>query len=146
MSQSQTSFSIAYDGPAVEIESVSTQESAYFSNLGIPDEVLVKNTSTTAYSIVSLAFKQDNKWRLHDGNAAISALIADDEFLRKVDASLISFAKGDILICEVETIQKRVEVDLKTEYTVLRVIEHKPAARQLDLPIESAGPAASEET
>ena len=121
----------------VSVESISAKESTYFGKPDIPDELLVQTTSITAYSIVSLAFKQDNKWRLHDGNAVISVLIADGDFLRKVDESLISFAKGDILICKVETIQRRVGTDLKAEYSVLEVIEHKPAARQLDLPIVS---------
>ena len=126
------------------VESISVEESDYFGRPDVPDEVLVQSTSTTAYSIISLAFREENKWRLHDGNAVISVQIADEDFLRKVDASLISFAKGDILICKVETIQRRVGVDLKTEYRVLEVIEHKPAARQLDLPIVS-GTVASDE-
>lgn len=126
------------------VESVSAAESAYFRKPDI-DEVVVKSVSTTAYSIVSLAFKQENKWRLHDGNAAISVSIVDSEFLQRVDANLISFAKGDILICEVEMIQRRVGDDLKAEYTVLRVIEHQPAPRQLDLAIDSADAAADDE-
>ena len=125
---------IRQDGVAVE--SISTGESVYFCNPDDLDEVLIDRVATTAYSIVSLAFKPDNKWRLHDGNAAISVLIADVEFLQKVDESRISFAKGDILICEVRTVQRRSGVDLKTEYTVLKVVEHKPAARQLNLLIE----------
>ena len=125
---------IRQDGVAVE--SISTGESTYFCNPDDLDEVLIDRVATTAYSIVSLAFKPDNKWRLHDGNAAISVLIADVEFLQKVDESRISFAKGDILICEVRTVQRRSGADLKTEYTVLKVVEHKPAARQLNLLIE----------
>lgn len=126
------------------VESVSAEESTYFRRPDL-DEVVVKSVSTTAYSIVSLAFKQENKWRLHDGNAAISVSIVDSEFLQRVDANLISFAKGDILICEVEMVQRRVGDDLKAEYTVLRVIEHQPAPRQLDLAIDSADAAADDE-
>ena len=138
------SVEIRQEGEAVE--SVSTEESVYFRKPDTPDEVFVRSVSTAAYSIVSLAFKQDNKWRLHDGNVAISVLIADHEFLQNVDANLVSFSKGDILICEVETVQRSVGADLKTEYTVLKVMEHKRAPRQLDLPIQSAGTDASDET
>ena len=122
----------------VAVESVSVDESTYFAKPDVAEEVLSRNKTTTAYSIVSLAFKEGNKWRLHDGSSLISALIADQEFLRKVDASQVSFSKGDILICEVEVTQARVETDIRTEHTVLRVVEHRPAFRQLDLPVESA--------
>lgn len=127
------------------VESVSARESAYFRKPSDPDEIIVQNISTTAYSIVSLAFKQENKWRLYDGNTVISVLIADEEFLRKVDTNMISFAKRDVLICEVEMIQRRVGADLKAEYTVLKVIEHRPAPRQLNLPIDPTGAAATDE-
>ena len=122
----------------VAVESVSVDESAYFAKPDVAEEVLSRNKTTTAYSIVSLAFKEGNKWRLHDGSSPISALIADQEFLRKVGASQVSFSKGDILICEVEVTQARVETGIRTEHTVLRVVEHRPAFRQLDLPVESA--------
>ena len=72
------------------VESISVEESDYFGRPDVPDEVLVQSTSTTAYSIISLAFREENKWRLHDGNAVISVQIADEDFLRKVDASVVS--------------------------------------------------------
>lgn len=98
--------------------------------------VVLDDTRRVAYSIVSLAFKEDNKWRLHDGNSQISATIADEDFKRKVDNSEISFSKGDVLVCEVRITQTQTGSGLKTEHTVIRVIEHIPAMRQMSLPIE----------
>ena len=100
------------------------------------EEELLDDVRRSAFSIVSLAFKDDNKWRLHDGNTQISATIADEDFLRRVNANEIAFAKGDALICEVRVRQTQSAQGLKTEYTVERVIEHKPAPRQLRLEIE----------
>ena len=37
-----------------------------------------------------------------DGNTQISALIEDPDFQQRVDQNLIAFAKGDILVCDVE--------------------------------------------
>ncbi len=135
-------FEVREEG--VSVESVSVQESDYFSKPDTPDEIVLKNKHTAAYSIVSLAFKEDNKWRLHDGSAAISALMADAGFLRRVGSNQVAFAKGDILICEVETIQRRDGEFLKAEHTVAKVIEHRAALRQLDLPVESGRAIASE--
>lgn len=128
-------FEVRQDGSPVQ--AVSRQESEYFSRPEIPDEVLVEDTRTAAFSIVSLAFKEDNKWRLHDGNASISALITDQGFLYKVDTNQIPFAKGDVLICEVRMTQARGGNGLRTEYVVQRVLEHKPAWRQMGLRLES---------
>ena len=82
-----------------------------------------------ALTIISLAFKEDNKWRFHDGSAVISGCILDEAFLRRIDNNLIAFAKGDILICEVRTKQTQDLNVLKTEYFIEQVVEHKPAVR-----------------
>ena len=59
--------------------------------------------------------------------------IKDTEFLDRVDRNLISFSKGDILIYEVVTRQFLTAKGLSTEHEVFKVLEHKPAARQLKL-------------
>lgn len=113
---------------------VEKNEALYFAKPHIPDSTLVDDTRRSAFSIISLAFKEDNKWRLNDGTNAISATIEDADFLSKVDANQVSFSKGDILICDVRVVQKQTDIGLKTEYTVIRVIEHRTGARQLPLP------------
>lgn len=112
---------------------VDRSESVYFARPSLPDETILEDRRRAAFSIISLAFKEDNKWRLHDGNTNISATIEDEEFLRQIDQNA-SFSKGDILICEVRIIQKRTRDGLKTDYVVEKVIKHIPAARQLPLP------------
>lgn len=101
----------------------------------ICDTLLIDDTRKMAFSIVSLAFKEDNTWRLHDGQATISALIDDAAFLERIDKSLISFSKGDVLICMVDVKQWQTETGTRTEYTVKQVLEHKQAGKQLGLPL-----------
>jgi hypothetical protein len=81
------------DGRKVEVE-VKGTDAAYFVAPELEGTVVLDDTRRVAYSIVSLTFKEDNKWRLHDGNSQISATIADEDFKRKVDNSEISFSKG----------------------------------------------------
>lgn len=121
---------------AQTVITVTKNEAAYFAKPHIPDATLVDDTRTSAFSIISLAFKEDNKWRLNDGSNAISATIEDADFLAKVDASQISFSKGDILLCKVRVVQKQTDTGLKTDYTVVQVIEHRPGIRQIPLPLQ----------
>ena len=120
---------------AEEIIKVTKCEASYFAKPLIPEATLVDDTRTSAFSIISLAFKEDNKWRLNDGTNAISATIEDADFLSKVDTNQISFSKGDILLCKVRVVQKQTDAGLKTEYTVVQVIEHRPGIRQIPLPL-----------
>ena len=112
-------------------EEITKADIEYFTLPEIRDEILTENVHEAAYSIISLAFKDDNKWRLHDGNSTISVQMKDDAFRVKVEENLVSFSKGDILKCKVKTIQWRTLDGLKTEYEVLEVIEHMPAAKQM---------------
>ncbi|SOB80500.1 hypothetical protein SAMN06297144_1092 [Sphingomonas guangdongensis] len=115
---------------------VERAESELYRAPAIEDQVIIDDIRRAAFSIVSLAFKEDNKWRLHDGQNQISAIIADEDFLGRVDRNLISFSKGDVLICEVRFRQKQTGKGLVTENIVERVLEHRPAPRQLEFLID----------
>jgi hypothetical protein len=47
----------------------------YFKRPDILDQTLVGITRRAAFSIILLSFKEENKWRLYDGNMQISAII-----------------------------------------------------------------------
>lgn len=79
------------------------------------------------FKIVSLHFTSGRKWRLHDGRATRLVAIEDDEFNARVDRNEERFAKGDLLICEVEEISVRAGSDFSSHYVIKRVIEHRPA-------------------
>jgi hypothetical protein len=129
------SFAVKQDKAVVV--AVDKSEGEAFAKPSLPDEILIEQVRRAAFSIISLAFKEDNKWRLYDGNTQISATISDADFLQRVDANQVSFSKGDILMCDVKITQRRTPEGLKTDYVVERVIEHRPAARQLPLKLES---------
>ena len=102
-----------------------------------PEEQIVSEERIAFFSIVAVTFKDGNKWRLSDGQNTIGVTMADDEFLGRVNHNEVAFAKGDILRCRLLTEQWRTTESLRTEYTVLEVLEHISAARQLPLPFDN---------
>ena len=60
--------------------------------------------------------------------------IIDERFLSQIENDEIRFAKHDVLVCLVHFVQRRTGRGLENEHTVLEVIEHIPAPRQLRLP------------
>lgn len=119
------------------VEMVNKSERAYFAPPIIEDVQILENERTQAFSIVSLSFKEDNKWRLSDGSNTLSVEIRDTDFLKTVQQNEAVFAKGDVLVCALTTRQWRTMEGVKTEYTVNKVIEHQHAYRQV--PIEGLG-------
>jgi hypothetical protein len=120
-------------------QQVRAGDAEFFKAPEIPERILVSDTREAAFSIVSLAFKEDNKWRLHDGANSVSAVIEDVEFIGRVNRNQIRFAKGDVLVCEVEFTQRQTAKGLVTDNVVKKVKRHIPAPRQLDLLIEDNG-------
>ena len=122
-------FAIGESGKVVE--EISKDDLMSFEtpeiNIMILDEV-----RQHAFSIVSLSFKEDNRWRLTDGQNTFSVLMNDEAFVRKVDANQAGFFKGDVLICQLRTRQWRVKEGVRSEYEVVEVVDHQ-SSRQLPL-------------
>ncbi|MDR1359471.1 MAG: hypothetical protein LBJ82_00675 [Deltaproteobacteria bacterium] len=97
-----------------------------------------ETTQERVFSIISLSFKEDNKWRLSDGSAVFNVKISDPEFLAAVAQGREDFAKGDMLKILLSTRALSTGEGLKTEYEALQVMQHVRAARQLFLPTDQA--------
>lgn len=130
---------IAFSGNDGPLEVVTKEEIGSFVAPSAEEEQIVREERNAAFSIVSLAFKDGNKWRLSDGQNTIGVTMADEDFLGSVNRNEIAFAKGDILVCRLLTEQWRTADNLRTEYTVLQVLDHRSAARQLPLPFDAPG-------
>lgn len=116
-------------------QTVTKNERAWFHSPSAEDVLILEDTRKMAFSIVSLAFKEDNKWRLYDGSATIHATISDHDFIRRVDQNIERFAKGDSLICMVDVRQWQTANGVRTDYDVTEVLEHRQASRQIHLPL-----------
>ena len=122
------------DAPGPAAETLTAADRLNFSVSDPVPQVVYDTINKLALSIRSLAFQEGNKWRLFDGQNVITATIADADFTDRVDRNMIRFAKGDLLLCEVRTVQTQGVDGLRTEHTVLRVVEYKPAPDQIPLP------------
>ena len=89
-------FAIGEGGKVVE--EISKEDLKSFEPPEINDLIL-DEVRQYAFSIVSLTFKEGNRWRLTDGQNTFSVQVNDEAFLRKVDANQVSFSKGDVLLC-----------------------------------------------
>ena len=120
-----------------ERERTATQLRAGAFDVPEYQNLILDEVGRYAFSIVKLAFKEDNKWRLNDGQNTFSVLMKDAAFQHRVDNNDVAFSKGDVLVCDLRTIQWQVEDGVKSEYEVVRVVAHRPA-RQLYLFEENA--------
>jgi len=128
--------SIAF-GTDTEINVMVTQQEAQYFHAPDPSERIVQDDiRIIPFSIVTVSFKEGNKWRLYDGQNTVNVSIEDQDFLNKVNHSFIRFAKGDIIEAETRILSIQNKDGLKTEYTILKVIKHIPALDQINLPIE----------
>jgi hypothetical protein len=111
---------------------VQKDEVEYFLPPALNEILVLDNESQKAFTIVSLSFKEDNKWRLYDGQTTIHAELADPNFAQRVNNNE-PFSKNDVLICLLRTQQWQTETGIRTEYTVQKVLEHRPSHRQIPL-------------
>lgn len=115
---------------------VKREHAPYFVPPTASETLVHEDERTMAFSIVSISFKEGNKWRLFDGQNTVFVEIADTDFLSRVDRNLVRFAKGDLLIGSTRITQRMMpDGSLRTDYTLLKVTEHRPATPQLDLPL-----------
>ncbi len=121
-------------GPKGSGEEISKDEAyAFRAPIEIDGDVLV-NRYRRAFSIVSLSFKDGQKWRLNDGHGPKSVRMSDDDFEDRVNRNEVRFAKGDVLICEVIERAVVTTKGLKSEYEIVKVLEHQAAKSQPPLP------------
>ena len=124
------SFGIVHDGEREMLVTKEEAESFRLSNVRPQEIPLATSDQIRVLSIVSLSFKQDNKWRLSDGQAILNVKINDEHFLKEVNEGT-PFAKGDMLRVLLVSKASVGHDGLKTEYEVSKVFEHIKQPRQL---------------
>lgn len=111
------------------------EEAGYFQTPPVEDEDLSEREYETTLQLVGLSFQENNKWRFSDGASIFHASLADPVFLKKINAHQAVFAKDDIIKAIVREQQRLTKDGIKTQRTLIKVLEHQGAVRQLRLPI-----------
>jgi hypothetical protein len=118
---------------------VTRAERGYFVAPPPETEELEDQISKANLQLVSVAFKDDNKWRFYDGTTQFHAAILDERFVHRVQSGEENFAAGDILTV---MIRKRqwLEADvMKAEHEVVEVLSHRRGMAQIPLVFAGAG-------
>jgi len=88
---------------------------------------LLDQETEMVVSIVSVTFREGNKWRFSDGERVFHAAIEDEAFLARVSRGTERFGNGDMLRCRMRIVQTKSEQEgLRTEYHLIEVLEHLP--------------------
>lgn len=124
--------SVAF-GNDSEVRTIVKREELPYFDLDVPvPVVLLDEQRKMVFSLVSVTFRDENKWRLSDGNTTFFVSMEDEAFLKRIDFGE-AFAKGDQLICDVHVMQQDEDGVLKTDYSVVRVLEHRHRPTQVQL-------------
>ena len=114
---------------------ITKDDAPYFKMQPAPEFVVNEYRAKSVFTLSDVSFRQGGKWRLHDGTSTQPVTIADIDFLRRVDAHEVVFAKDDVLTCDVLIIQRMTDGRLRSETIIETVLEHEHAARQSGLPL-----------
>ena len=121
------------DGAAVEV--VKNEKEYFKAPAAVSDTPPKKWESerNAVFKIVGVSFEDQLKWRLDDGETKIYASIHDQGFLGEVENRQHLFGKGDTLEVLLRTTQELTDKGIKTEYEILKVIEHHKKPDQIPL-------------
>jgi hypothetical protein len=117
-----TSFGVVR-GNDIDLD-IDSAELAAFAFSDEQEDVVSDSTARKMLLIESVTFKDQNKWRVHDGQSAFFSSMDDGEFLKKVNAGE-RFGKGDVLVVDLQQIQTVTGGALRTEFRILKVHEHR---------------------
>jgi hypothetical protein len=118
---------------------VDRSERDYFAVPSIPDTLIEEIEYEKTVQIVSVSFEEGYKWRFSDGQSFFTADICDEDFINRVKESREIFRKDDIMKVRIKSKQFSTSQGLKSEIQILRVIEHRSAAQQIELPYKHSG-------
>lgn len=116
--------------------SISKEEYTNFEVPEINETDLKSSVSEVYLQIINVAFEH-GKWKFSNGANQFFSEIKDKNFLNRVKKNEETFASSDTLKVRLETSQK---IDkkgmLKSEYTILKVVDHIKAPQEIPLNFE----------
>jgi hypothetical protein len=109
-------------------------ESEYFEAPDVAEELIDEQEIEQSLQIVNISFQDGGKWRFSDGNATFYADILDNDFIERVQKNQAAFAKDDVLRARLKRKQVIVTGGIRTDYTIIKILEHRSTAVTIKLP------------
>jgi hypothetical protein len=125
-------FAVTNKAQSQKLATVSSSELSCFLAPEALAETLSEEEIELNLQLVNVAFREDNKWRFCDGSNSFYAQVQDSDFLAKVKSNE-PFSSGDILKARLRRTQSLFGEIMRTEYVLLKVLEHRRAATQLPM-------------
>jgi len=116
---------------------VEKQEKDCFKLSEIPDELLKDQEREVFLKVITISFSEGHKWRFSDGGVEFYAEISDSDFINQVQENKDGFFKDDLLKVTLREKQWISDSGIKSEYEIIRVLEHRSASKQIKLPFEN---------
>jgi hypothetical protein len=107
---------------------ITKEEAPYFRPLAENEDEIVSE-SQAYVRIVSMSFREGNKWRVDDGDSTKSVDILDDDFLARVRLREELFGHNDYLRVDMRTRQWREEDRIKVSHAIIKVLRHEAAPK-----------------
>jgi len=126
-------FAVGTDSAVHEV--IKKEQISWFKSPPPASVTLDTNTYHKSVQIERIEFSEANKWRFFDGSGSFYATITDIEFLDRIAMNEASFSRGDTLRVEIEEKQRLDGDKLKSEYTILKVLDHRRGMKQISLPL-----------
>lgn len=117
-------------------EVISKDQAVWFRSPPPASVILGSNTYQKTVQIERIEFSESNKWRFFDGSGSFYATIIDAEFLNRIATNDAAFCRGDTLKVDIEETQRLDGDRLKSEYIIIKVLEHRKGMRQISLPLD----------
>jgi hypothetical protein len=116
---------------------IKKEQREYFLAPDVEQELISEKEEEMNLQLIGISFQEGGKWRFTDGNATFFAEIKDDTFIEKVKKNEEVFAKDDVYSVLAKKRQYLSKDGIKTDYEVLKILEHRSAAVQIKLPFSN---------
>ncbi|WAI83224.1 MULTISPECIES: hypothetical protein [Achromobacter] len=125
-------FAVTDKQQSTRFVQVSEKERPYFSAPSAVVEELQPIEVEANLQLVSVSFRQDNKWRFSEGDYPFYATVLDKGFLLKVQRNE-PFSAGDRLRVRMRKTQKIVDGSIRIDYEILEVLDHQRGSSQIPI-------------
>lgn len=130
-------FSVTSQDRAISID---RSEVHAFDMPELADQVITETEYRAVLRLVSITFREGNKWKFSDGDSQFWAPVADLAFLDRVARNEETFTSGDRLVVTLRVQQVESNDGMRVDRTVVQVHEHRPGTRQVPLPFDQGAP------